>query len=88
MALNRYVLTSNVTVAADVAATVVAGEPGHRRSLGIRERGIGLTPDRSQVRAQPGRDVPEGHADCAGSGWLAVGGHRVRKPAGLRPGAG
>jgi hypothetical protein len=28
MALNRYVLTSTVTVAAGTAATVVAGEPG------------------------------------------------------------
>ncbi len=28
MALNRYVLTSNVTVAAGAAAAVVAGEPG------------------------------------------------------------
>lgn len=28
MALNRYVLTSTVTVSADTMATVVAGEPG------------------------------------------------------------
>ncbi len=28
MALNRYVLTATVTVAAGTAATVVAGEPG------------------------------------------------------------
>jgi hypothetical protein len=28
MALNRYVLTATVTVAAGMAATVVAGEPG------------------------------------------------------------
>jgi hypothetical protein len=35
MALNRYVLTATVTVAAGTAATVVAGEPGTGGAAGF-----------------------------------------------------
>jgi hypothetical protein len=81
MALSRYVLTATVTVAADVAATVVAGEPGTAGAAGFGNTASVSPPTATKYGLNPSVTFLKGTAivlDPAGSLFAAIGAGNLR----------
>ena len=81
MTLNRYVLTSNVTVAADVAAAVVAGELGRGAPAGPGNSASLSPPTAAKYGISPNVTFLRGTAivlDPAGSLFAAIGAGNLR----------
>ena len=81
MALNRYILVNTVTVAADVAATVVAGEPGTGGPAGFGNAASISPPTANKYGVNPSVTFLKGTPivlDPAGSLFAAIGATNLR----------
>jgi hypothetical protein len=75
MALNRYVLTATITVAAGTAATVVAGEPGTGGAAGFGNASISAGAEDWPVTYIKGTTII---LDPAGGLFTAIGSGNLR----------
>jgi hypothetical protein len=81
MALNRYVLVADVTVPADVAATVVAGEPGTGGPAGLGNSASVSPPTATKYGLNPSVKLLKNTPivlDPAGSLFAAIGAGNLR----------
>jgi hypothetical protein len=81
MALNRYILTANVTVGADAAATMAAGEPGTGGAAGFGNAASVSPPTATKYGLNPAVTFLKGTPvllDPAGSVFSAIGAGNLR----------